>query len=310
MEPVKEPTQEQRNNPSLRAEIAFYDALTGVSLDGSVYYDVRVGKQVDAFAWFEDQWRGAIEVKGGQHMVRDGFWYCRETDGKYTKLETSPPDQAVAAAMAVRDTIKRRLHGHQPWINAVLVLPDMATKDSDISQYAKDHRVGVIWGLANLQTQLLGIIAAQHDWNPPDELDIQAESSALNRSTPPQQWLARKAAQDDAAAPSQSQGLPVQFNGPAPNRGVHAGGSPIYSFEIHNHGTLNLYLCDCQLSALKSDAFGPESASVQSPDAIVPNPPVAAPHDGIAFDAPPDLEPDPFEGPLVGDVPDDYDPFS
>ena len=310
MEPVKEPTQEQRNNPSLRAEIAFYDALTGVSLDGNVYYDLRVGKQVDVFAWFKDQWRGAFEVKGGQHVVRDGFWHLRETDGNYTNLETSPPDQAVAAAMAVRDTIKRRLHGHQPWINAILVLPDMPAADAAISRYAKDRKVAVIWGLANLQTQLQGIIAAQHDRNPPDELDIQAESAALNGSTPPQKWSARKAAHDDAAAPSQSQGLPVQSSGPTPNRGVHAGGSPMYSFEIHNHGTLNLYLCDCPLSALKSDAFGLESASVQSPNAIVPNPPVAAPDDGIAFDAPPDPVPDPFEGCPAGDLPDDYDPFS
>ena len=117
MEPVKEPTQDQRDDPNLRAEIAFYDALTRLDLDGSVYYEVRVGKQVDAFAWFKDQWRGAFEVKGGQHLVKDRSWYLRETNGNFTKLDTSPPDQALAAAMAVRDTIKERLHGHQPWIN-------------------------------------------------------------------------------------------------------------------------------------------------------------------------------------------------
>lgn len=117
VEPVKEPTQDQRDDPNLRAEIAFYDALTRLDLDGSVYYEVRVGKQVDAFAWFKDQWRGAFEVKGGQHLVKDRSWYLRETNGNFTKLDTSPPDQALAAAMAVRDTIKERLHGHQPWIN-------------------------------------------------------------------------------------------------------------------------------------------------------------------------------------------------
>ena len=309
MEPVKVPAQHQRDDPNLRAEIAFYDALTGVGLDGSVYYDVRVGKQVDAFAWFRDRWRGAFEVKGGQHMVKDGTWYLRDANSNFTKLDTSPPDQALAAAMAVRDAIKERLHGHQPWINVVLVLPDMPAEHYDISQYAKDHRVGVIWGLENLETQLLAIISAQPDRNPPDESDIQAESAALNRSAPPQHWLARRAAQTDAAEPSQSQRSSVRSSGPTSSRGVDAAFGPTYSFEIHNNGTLNLYLCDCQLSAFKSAAFGPENAGVQPPDAHILNPPATVPDDGIAIDVLPDLEPDPFEERFVGDVPDDYDPF-
>ena len=310
MESVKEPTQDQRNDPNLRAEIAFYDALTGVNLDGSVYYDVRVGRQVDAFAWFIGKWRGAFEVKGGQHMAKDDSWYLRETNGNFIKLDTSPPDQALAAAMAVRDTIKERLHGHQPCINVVLVLPDMPAEDYDISQYAKDHRVGVIWGLENLETQLLGMISAQPDWTPPDELDIQAESAALNRSTPPQQWLARKAGQDDAAAPSQSQRLPVQSGGLAPSPGVNGAVSPTYSFEIHNHGSLNIYLSDSQLSTFSSDASGAGSAGVEPPAANIPCSSADVIDVGIAIDAPPDLGPDQFEGRPVGDVTDDSDPFS
>lgn len=314
MEPVKEPTEEQRNDPSLRAEIAFYDALTAVNLDGSVYYDVRVGRQVDAFAWVRDRWRGAAEVKGGQHMVKDGNWYRRETNGNFTKLDTSPPDQAFAAALAVRDTLKRRLNGHKTWINVILALPNMPSEDPAIKEYAKDRNVNVIWGLENLQAQLLGIISAQTDWYPPDELDILAESAALDRKAPPEQWLNRKAAQDDAAASSQSHRLPAQSGGPASgpgvDPGVNAAVSPTYSFEIHNHGTLNIYLSDSQLSAFGSDQSGSASVAVESPAANIPSSSAGAVDDGVEIDAPPDLGPDPIEGRRVGDLPDDYDPFS
>ncbi len=310
MEPVKQPTQEQRDDPNLRAEIAFYDALTRVKLDGSVYYDVRVGRQVDAFAWFKDRWRGAFEVKGSQHMVKDDNWYLRDTNGNFSKLDTSPPDQALAAAMAVRDIIKDRLGEHKVWINVVLVLPDMPTEDEAISQYAKDHRVGVIWGLENLQAQLLGIISAQPDKDPPDELDILAESAALARKAPPEQWLNRKAMQKEAAASSQSHRLPAQSRGPASNPGVNAAVSPTYSFEIHNHGTLNIYLSDSQLSAFSSDPSGSESAGVEPPAAIIPSSSADAVDDGVETGAPPELEADPFEVRPAGDLPDDYDPFS
>lgn len=74
MEPIKKPEEGQRADQSLRAEGAFYDALLSVDSEGRVYYDVRVGKQVDMFFWLTNQWRCAVEVKGGQHMVKHGIW--------------------------------------------------------------------------------------------------------------------------------------------------------------------------------------------------------------------------------------------
>ena len=191
-----------------------------------------------------------------------------------------------------------------------MVLTDIPAEDYDISQYAKDHRVGVIWGLQNLHAQLLGIISAQPDWNPPDALDIPAESAALGRKAPPEQWLNRKAAQKDAAASSQSHRLPAQSGGPASSPGVNAAVSQTYSVEIHNHGTWNIYLGDSQLPAFSSDPSGSESTSVEPPAANIPNSSADAVVDGVEIDAPPDLGLDPFEGRLVGDVSDDYDPFS
>ena len=310
MEPVKEPTQEQRKDNNLRAEIEFFDALTGLDLDGSVYYDVKVVKQVDAFAWFTDKWRCAIEVKGGQHMVKDGTWYLHETNGNLTKLETSPPDQALAAAMAVRTAVKHRLDGHEFWINVILVLTGMPVADNDIKRYANDRKVDVIWGLECLEEQLLGIINKNPDRNPPDALDILAESAALNRSNPPAEWVARRTAQSDLAVPSQSQGLPVQSGGSASRRGIDAAAGPTYSFEIHNDGTLNIYLCDSELSAFTSDGSGSENAGVEPPVTNIPNPSTVADDDGVGIDAPPHPVPDPFDGDLAGDGFDDSYPFS
>ena len=311
MEPVKEPSQDQRNDPNLRAEIAFYDALINVDLEGAAYYDVRVGKQVDAFAWFTDLWRCAIEVKGGQHMVKDGAWYSRETDGNFIKLETSPPEQALAGALAVRDTIKGRLEGQNVWINVILVLPDMPAEDEDIREYANDRKVKVIWGLDRLEEQLLRIIDEQPDRNPPDQLDILAELAALNRSAPPQQWLTRRAARNGPLVPKEFPGLPMRSSEPASGARVGAPAPPTYSFEIHNNGTLNIYLADSELSPFRSDVPDSGITGSESPAMNEPGPSTATSvDDGGGIDAQPHLEPDPFGEPIVEDGFDDYDPFS
>ena len=72
MKPIKEPTESQRAESVRKAEIAVFDALLADDLEGKVYYDVRVGKQIGMFAWMTGLWRCAIEVKGSQHMVKNG----------------------------------------------------------------------------------------------------------------------------------------------------------------------------------------------------------------------------------------------
>ena len=311
MESMKEPDESQRTDKALRAEIKFYDALLAADLAGWVYYDVRVGKQVDSYFWILNLWRGAAEVKGGQHMVKDGIWYRRESDGDITRLKNSPPDQAIAGAMAVRDAVRKRLEGHEFWINVILALPDMAVEDAEIVAFAGDRKVKVIWGTDNIEEQLLRIIADQPDRDPPDELDILAESAALDRRAPPPEWQSRKASLGSSDDFTPSTKRPDFTGNPVSSAGKDAPVSAMYSFVINNKGTVNINVPE--LATLTAQTNGPavETERGDAGPTVQPRPFA----DGVVgddcdCDAPATVEMDPFEPAVSGDGYDDADPFS
>ena len=305
MESMKEPDESQRADKALRAEIKFYDALIAAGQAGWVYYDVRVGRQIDSYFWILNQWRGAVEVKGDQHMVKDGIWYRRESDGEMTRLKNSPPDQAIAGAMAVRDAVRRRLEGHEFWINVILALPDMAVEDAEIEEFAGDRKVKVIWGTDNIEEQLLRIIADQPDRDPPDELDVLAELAALDRRAPPPEWQSRKASRgsSDDFTPSTK---PSQFSGnPVSSAGKDAPVSAMYSFVINNRGTVNINVLDLGMLTAQTNGPAGETERGDAGPTVQPRPFA----DGD-FAAPVTAEVDPFGPAVVDDGFDDADPFS
>ena len=61
MESIRPPDEQQRDDPSLRADIALYDALIASDLPGKVHFDLNVRQQVDVFAWIPGKGRFAFE---------------------------------------------------------------------------------------------------------------------------------------------------------------------------------------------------------------------------------------------------------
>ena len=133
-----------------------------------------------------------LEVKGSRHWIQNGRWYCKERGGKERAPQNSPPEDAFARAMAVRDTVRDRLNGHETWITVLLALPDMVKEDPEITKFASDHRVHVLWGLNDLEEQLRTVVSKYGEYEPFDELDVRAELAALNREPAPPEWLERK----------------------------------------------------------------------------------------------------------------------
>ena len=309
MEPVKQPEQHHREDRDRRAEIKFYEALIDIDLRGQVYYDLRVGRQVDLFAWIMDRSRCAIEVKGSQHWIKDNSWYCKERGGKERELRNSPPEDAFARAMAVRDTVRCRIDGHEPWITAVLALPDMPEEDPTITDFASDYRVRVIWGLDDLEKQIRAIVDEYGEFVPFDELDVRAELAALNREPAPPEWLERKerreAAEDrDPASPQPDQKIP------APALETDESPAARYSFVIHNEGTVIICgAADETLAPLFHAVQREPENKDATPQAATGHVP-ADPFDDL--DDPSPEEPDPFgeAAAVVGFDDDDYDPFS
>ena len=136
MEPIREPDQQQREDPSLRADIALYDALVDSNLPGKVYFDLNVRHQVDVFAWIPGQGRFAFEAKGSLHWIEDGQWRYLDSKHNTSELRSTPADQARSGALAASDALEDRLDGHKPWIHAVLVLTNVNDPDDDISRHA------------------------------------------------------------------------------------------------------------------------------------------------------------------------------
>ena len=311
MKPIKEPTESQRTEPGLKAEIGVYDALLAIDLEGNLLYDVRVGKQVDMYFEITHKWRGAVEVKGGHHMVKDGTFYRREADGSYTKLKNSPLEQAIAGAMAIRDAFKQRLGGHECWINAVLALPDMAVEDPEITKLAGDNKVSVVWGGSSVEAQWLRIIQDQPDWDPPDELDMEADAAALVRREPPAQWQSRKALGVNSGDSTISADLPALSSDPALPARADAPVSAMYSIVIHNYGTVHINVPDSETFTPHNDVpvlnTGPEDAApTADPAAHV----ASVPGDGCEFGDPSVVEADPFGLEVDGNGFNDDDPFS
>ena len=310
MKPIKEPTDSQRKERDREAEIAVFDALLATNLEGNLFYDVRAGKQIDMYLEIPGEWRGAVEVKGGHHMVKDGIFYRREADGNFTKLKNSPLDQAVAGAMAIRDALKARLGGPEWWINAVLVLPSMAVEDPEITKCAADSKVSVIWGVGNEEQQVLRFIQDKPDRNPPDELDMAAAAAALLQSKPPAEWLSRQASEKGSDDSTMSADLLALSSNPALPARADAPVSAMYSFVIYNYGTMHINVPDSETLAPHNDVSvlntGPDDAApTADPVADVPGVP-----GDCDDDHPPVIGPDPFVEVVVDDGFDDADPFS
>ena len=309
MEPVKQPEQHHREDRDRGAEIKFYQALIDTNLNGQVFYDVHVGKQVDLFAWVMNRARCAIEVKGSRHWIQNGRWYCKERGGNEHAPRNSPPEDAFARAMAVRDAMRDRLDGHEPWITVLLALPDMAKEDAEIAKFASDHRVHVLWGLNDLEEQLRAVVSKYGEYEPFDELDVRAELAALNREPAPPEWLERKerreAAEDrDPASPQPGRHLP------APALETDESSAARCSFVIHNEGTVIICgAADETLAALVHALQSEPENKDATPQAATGDVP-ADPFDDL--DDPSPEEPDPFgeAAVVLGFDDDDYDPFS
>ena len=311
MKPIKEPTECQRTEPGLKAEIGVYDAVLAIDLEGNLLYDVRVGKQVDMYFEITHKWRGAVEVKGGHHMVKDGTFYRREADGSYTKLKNSPLEQAVAGAMAIRDAFKQRLGGQECWINAVLALPGMAVEDPEITKLAADNKVSVIWGVGNEEQQVLRFIQDKPDRNPPDELDMAAAAAALLQGKPPAEWLSRQASEKGSDDSTISADLLALSSDPALPARADAPVSAMYSIVIHNYGTVHINVPDSETLTPHNDVSvlntGPDDAApTADPAAHV----ASVPGDSCEFGDPSVVEADPFELDVDGNDFNDDDPFS
>lgn len=187
-EPIKEPDEQQRQDPNLRADLALYDALIASELPGKVYFDLNMGQQVDIFAWMPGQGRYALEAKGSLHWLDNGQWRYLDRNHIESEARPAPPNQARTGALAASDALKDRLNGHKPWIHAVLVLTDVNEPDADIHKFAEDHHVHVIWGLRDIEGQLKEITSRAPDYHPPTELDLEAEAAAFDYRDPPPNW--------------------------------------------------------------------------------------------------------------------------
>lgn len=212
--------------------------------------------------------------------------------------------------MAVRDAMRDRLDGHEFWINVILALPDMPAEDPEIKEYAGDRKVAVIWGLDQIGEQLRRIVDDQPDRDPPDKLDILAESAALDRREPPTGWLSRKAAPASSDNPTASVEALSFSGGPTLSPGGDAPVSVMYSFVINNHG--NVYIGVPDAAMLTAQAGDPEEETVQD-DALPTMVPDASADDivcgGDDIDASSVRPPDPFATDVVADGFDD-DPFA
>lgn len=229
MEPIREPDQQQREDPSLRADIALYDALVDSNLPGKVYFDLNVRHQVDVFAWIPGKGRFAFEAKGSLHWMEDGQWRYLDSKHNTSELRSTPADQARSGALAASDALEDRLDGHKPWIHAVLVLTNVNDPDDDISRHAEDRHVHVIWGVGDLGRQLMGIINMARDYHPPTELDIEAEAAAFDYRNPPSNWQPRVPA---------GRGAETTAVRPPPTKAAEPVAAAPCSIVIHNHGTI------------------------------------------------------------------------
>ena len=240
MKIIRAPYEEHRQDPALWAEVRFFDAMAAADMPGSIIHNLNIGRQVDAFSWTYRGGRTSYEVKGGQHWIDDGRWYCRGRDGNVVEMPYTPVEQAMQAALAASDALEKRLGGHKPWINAVLVLADMPEEVPAIAERARDHRVQVIWGLNHLDEQHRRLASINPEYHPPTDLDVEAEAAAFDRRNPPEGWEpaghARRRTtgngRNNASTPvDQATALAAVLTDPSTPQ-------PGFSLIIHNHGTV------------------------------------------------------------------------
>ncbi len=130
------------------AESRVYEGLAQSGRDGFVYYEWRRGYgriEVDFAVWVEHVGRFALQVKGGRYLLVDGEWHLRTRRG-LKAVDTSPLDEAWLGALDLHDDIAELAEtSYNPFVTAVLVLPDMEP-DQDVANLARRKAVHLLWG--------------------------------------------------------------------------------------------------------------------------------------------------------------------
>ena len=105
----------------------------------------------------------------------------------------------------------------------MLVLADMPQEVPAIAECARDHRVQVIWGLNDLKEQHRKLAEDNPTYNPPTDLDVEAEAAAFDRRNPPEGWAPQGHGRRRSAGNGRRNALaaapgPARRTGPRPAR--------------------------------------------------------------------------------------------
>ena len=153
----------RRKRPKRRAEQRVYETLAGSDRQGFVYYEWRRGYrhvELDFGVWIAGLDRFALQVKGGDYQLIGGEWH-RKTRNGVQRVEKSPLDETWLAALDLHDDIAERAHtGYNPYVVPVLAFPDMEP-DQAIMRLAERKGVYLVWGVANLVSDLADIARAR-----------------------------------------------------------------------------------------------------------------------------------------------------
>ena len=112
MESLKQPNEQQRDAPSLRADVALHDALIASNLPGKVYSDLNVRHQVDVFVWIPGEGRFAVEAKGSPHWIDDGKRCYLDSKHNINEARSTPIEDSSRNIRVSTPRRKRRTLQH------------------------------------------------------------------------------------------------------------------------------------------------------------------------------------------------------
>ncbi len=281
-------SDERRNDPRRRAEMAVLDQLTASHYQGTAIYEWSAGhgaQEIDAPIWVRDMGRYALQVEGGTYIIRDYNWFLRLPDGTMEQ-RPSPVFQTWDGAMTMRRAVEDAI-GFQVYIIPVLVLPDM-DPDPHVTALAAQKNVHVVWRGEDLMTRLAEIATRDVVRHPPTQAHIENEVHAMMSGKPlaPATTVRREAPEPVAPA------VPVQMD---------LGNATIV---INNHGPLIICAGTAEDMAAALASMTPLSPNNPHPHA----PSDTAPSDTMPSDTVPVEEnPAPFED-VGGALPEPPDP--
>ena len=173
-------SDERRNDPRRRAEMAVLDQLTASDYQGTAIYEWSAGhgaQEIDVPIWIRDMGRYALQVKGGTYIIRDYNWFLTLPDGTLEK-KPSPVFRTWDGAMTMRRAVEDVI-GFQVYIIPVLVLPDM-DPDPHVTALAAQKNVHVVWRGEDLMTRLAEIATREVVRHPPTQAHIENEVHAID----------------------------------------------------------------------------------------------------------------------------------